>query len=170
MRTSRLPLLVAASLLAVPLTARAQQYATVTTCTILADAGAVGDAGTVACPVIASNFQPMFATCQWSTPAHESNNGIVVMEGCTTATSCAPIADGGFNLPFQGGGAAAATYSVSSSTSDKNPWPYMQPVAVGTTGEISDGGAAAAGYGVCSFGVLQSQTIHSKKPVIRREN
>jgi hypothetical protein len=161
-----LTLATALALLCPASAALAQQVAQETTCTILADAGVAGDGGTFACPVIATNYQPTFATCQFSTPAHESMSGTIIVEGCATATNCGPIADAGFALPYTLGGATAATYSLSSTTNDKNTWPYLQPVAIGTTGELSDGGAAAAGYANCTFGVIQSQTIHLARPKI----
>jgi hypothetical protein len=174
MRPSRLLLI--ASLLAVPLLAttraRAQQVASVTTCTTLADAGTVGDAGTVACPPVFTNFQPVVAQCTLTTPAHESNSEIIYFEGCTQqggVTTCAPIADAGYSLiPLTGGGAAAATTSISVTlTPIQNPWAYMQPVVVGTTGEISDGGANASGFTTCNYSVVQSQTIHAAKPKLK---
>jgi hypothetical protein len=151
MRTSRLLLLIAASL-AAPLTARAQQVGTQTTCLIPLDAGATGTE-TATCPPVLLNYQPFTVVCETSTTSHTSTVGTTTFQLSNDGVNYA--GDGGVALPFSV--AASTTLGTAASMSPTNPWLYGQLQTIAT----QDGGTVAGQ--TCVVSTINAQTIHLPK-------
>jgi hypothetical protein len=170
MKTSRLLLpLIAASLLAAPLIARAQQYAAQSVCQIPLDGG-TGSVSTTCGPIL-TNYQPLTATCQIG-PNKETVNGTIqvltsgdgVHFGVPTSLIVIALPDGGqpqSESAFLVGNASGtatqvpATDIMDVTIDPTDPYQYVQF----TANTKADGGT---NDGInCYVSVVQAQTLHA---------
>jgi hypothetical protein len=177
MRTSRLLLLIAASVLAIPLAAQAQQVASQFTCAIPMDGGT----GTVTntCGPVLLDYQPFTVNCQLG-PNYETSQGVISILtsgdgshfGGPTSLVVVALPDGGLgtlngqnaaNTSAWGPtGNASGTATVVAATDifdvAVNPTdPYLYAKVSATF--KADGGTSDAIN--CYFSVVQAQTLHS---------
>lgn len=166
--------------LALPAPARAQQYAAQTTCAIPLDGGTSSYTNT--CAPVLLNYQPFTVTCQLG-PDFQSVQGTVTVQtsgdgvhyGVPTTLVVVALPDGGSSTvpglsssAFGPTGNVAATHTKVAAVDvmdfAANPTdPYLYAQVSATT--LADGGTSDAIN--CYFSVVQSQTLHSRGPVVK---
>lgn len=183
MKMTRL-LLIAASLLVAPMTARAQQYSSQFTCPIAMDGGTSSQTNT--CGPVLLNYQPFTADCQFNS-MYDAVQGTIKVQvsgdgvhfGSPNSLVLISQPDGGqpgggiqTNL---GGGSAfgpfgstntatahAATDIFDLAVDPTDPWLYLQFSSTA----LLDGGGSGDGI-TCYVSVIQTQTLHAPHSVVK---
>lgn len=162
MRTFRSLILIAAALVAAPLTAKAQQYSIVSNCSLGVDGGTTSS--TLTCPSVSTNFQPTILQCEITT-AGSHLAGSTTLQGCADVTHCGPIEDGGVTLYFNQDVNTVTTLSApllaGAGAGVNNPYQTVEPVTSITS---NDGGTAGGGIVNCQTVVGPAQTLHAVHP------
>lgn len=153
-------LLLIASLSVLSASARAQQYAATSSCSLGVDGGAT--TSTLTCPIVPLNFQPATLTCEVTT-AGSHLAGSTTLQVSGDGTHFGPIQDGGITLNFNQDVNTTTTLTApliigGGGGSTQNPYASSQVVTSITS---NDGGTAGGATVNCQTSVVQVQTLHA---------
>jgi hypothetical protein len=138
----------------------AQQVSSQYTCQALLDGGTFEICGT-----IPTNYQPTTVTCAVSVPAGSSAGTTINLLGSADGIHYGTLADAGYStVTVVNGDGGPINVATSFAMSPTNPFQSMEITASATA---IDGGAGGPGALNCYIGVLQSQTLHAGKGVVK---